>query len=203
MLTAESVFARLASTLVNEIEWIRDFFVPILNKQMTETSQEAKNPCVLISFKPQRSLSQWGRQLLGHAAFPWKGPGKAVWARRVPGPLDTTPPCICYHLTWPKQSEVLLFCSESEINHEGLSWHCHLVCKANLLTELTTTVLEMGCVDGSKHKWVTMSLSYLTHFICLQVVSMMWHVCQQLRLCVFLQFTVLISGCLSGCWQLL
>lgn len=115
----------------------------------------------------------------------------------------TPPPRICYHLTWPKQSEVLLFCSESEINHEGVSWHCHLVCKANLLTELTTTVLEMGCVDGSKHKWVTMSLSYLTHFICLRVVSMMWHVCQQLRLCVFLQFTVLISGCLSGCWQLL
>lgn len=108
MLTAESVFARLASTLVNEIEWIRDFFVPILNKQMTETSQEAKNPCVLISFKPQRSLSQWGRQLLGHAAFPWKGPGKAVWARRVPGPLDTPPPASA--IAWHDRNNLKFYC---------------------------------------------------------------------------------------------
>lgn len=48
----------------------------------------------------------------------------------------------------------------------------------------------------------TMSLTYLIHFICLWVVSM-WYICQQLRLCVFLQFDILIPPCLSGCWQLL
>lgn len=65
-MTAESLFARMASTLVKEIERIivcLGFFIPILNKQMTETSQDAEGPTGLdfihieTEQKPQKILS--------------------------------------------------------------------------------------------------------------------------------------------------
>lgn len=80
----------------------------------------------------------------------------------------------------------LLFCCESEINYEHSGFFLlSSGVRPNLVMDLTT-----------------MRLTYLTHFICLWVVSM-WYICQQLRLCVFLQFNIFFSPCLSGCWELL
>lgn len=142
------------------------------------------NPLVLIPFpQKQKTQSVCPRE----AGSFWDMPPSPEEGQKRPSAMFIGHPfCTFYHVIWQKICEFLLFCCESEINpeHSGF-FHWSSGVWADLVMDLTT-----------------MSLTYLIHFICLWVVSM-WYICQQLRLCVFLQFDIVIPPCFSGCWQLL